>query len=430
MHLHSLAMRQSLSSSLLSPLPPYPDRSPPKIPQELQATAPPTPDLTPDLQPAEPAALTEPGKAVESLEEPNNMQATYVRPRTAPASPERPGTAYSTRSTIRQVDPSPESLRDAFAQGFADTGTPAPSLSFEPFPLFNPSSLTRDNHEEHWSTTHIPSTEPASPIEAVPGTLRRGGTPSDRSSPRKSRSCSPQKSRSASPRKHLVRTPTLPVHQECSGSSSSDPEKIDAPDTPSPISRQQQRDAYTPLQVRRLFEELNSEEELAAEHSTRTQIADYMHKVKTQQPSFILTPTGTPPEKIEAPQPVKRITTPVAHIVQAMAETHTVAQDRESSSSRQEQFQIRIEPNRHTSASRRSEASGRSVASRHTVFSTPGRDEMERKKPIVEEDEGPFAGVKSLKELEVDRRVVSGGTTESVEKGDGKRFCGMRCAVM
>ena len=55
---------------------------------------------------------------------------------------------------------------------------------------------------------------------------------------------------------------------------------------------------------------------------------------------------------------------------------------------------------------------------------------MERKKPIVEEDEGPFAGVKSLKELEVDRRVVSGGTTESVKKGDGKRFCGMRCAVM
>jgi hypothetical protein len=217
------------------------------------------------------------------------------------------------------------------------------------------------------------------------------------------------------------------VHQEYPNSNYSDPEKLDAPDTPSPVSRQQKKDAYTPLQVRRLFEELNSEGEPAAGH---TRVADYMRQVKMQQPSFILTPTGTPPEKIEAPQPVKRIATPVAHIVQAIAEAHTVAQDGESSSSRQEQLQISREPNRQTSASRRSQASGRSVASRHTVFSTPGRDEMERKKPIVEEDEGPFARAKSVKELEVDRRVVSGGTTDGVEKGDGKRLCGMRCAVM
>jgi hypothetical protein len=217
------------------------------------------------------------------------------------------------------------------------------------------------------------------------------------------------------------------VHQESPNSNYSDPDRLDAPDTPSPVSRQQKEDAYSPLQVRRLFEELNSERGPAAGH---TQVTDYMRQVKTQQPSFILTPTGTPPERIEAPQPVKRSATPVAHIVQAMAEAHTMSQDGESSSSRQEQLQISREPNRHTSASGRSQASGRSVASRHTVFSTPGRDEMERKKPIVEEDEGPFAGAKSVKELEVDRRVVSGGTTDGVEKGRGKRFCGMRCAVM
>lgn len=354
------------------------------------------------------------------------MQATHVRPRTAPASPDRPSTAYSTRSTIRQVDPSPESLRDAFAQGFADTGTLAPPPSFEPFPRSSPPSLTRNNNEEHWPLTHIPSTEPASPIEAAPGNLRRSGTPSDRSSPRKSRSCSPQKCRYASPRKQLLRTPTLSAHQESPGSAYSDLKKLDALDTPSPVSRQQKKEAYTPLQVRRLFEELNSEGEPA---TGQTRVADYMHKVKTQQPSFILTPTGTPPEKIEAPQPVKRTVTPVAHIVQAMAEAHTVLQDGESSSSRQGQLQIR-EPNRQTSASRRSETSGASVASRHTVFSTPGRDEMERKKPIVEEDEGPFGRVKSVKELEADRRKVSGRTTDDVEKGDGKRLCGMRCAVM
>jgi hypothetical protein len=429
MHLHSLAMRQNLSSPLLSPLPPYPTPSPLKIPQELPAAAPPTPDPTSYL---EPAAPTEPGKAVESIEEPNSMRATHVRPRTAPASPERPSTVYSTRSTIRQIDPSPESLRDAFAQGFADTGTPALPPSFDSFPPFklDSSGPTGDNYGEYWSTKRLPSTEPISATEEAPGILRRGGTPSDRSSPRKSRSCSPQKSRSASPRKQLVRTPALPVHQESPNSAYSDLEKLDAPDTPSPVSRQQKRDAYTPLQVRKLFEELNGEGDPATGHGTHTVIVDYKHQVKTQQAEFILIPTGNPPEKIEAPQPVKRIATPVAHIVQAMAESHTVSEDGERLPPRQEQLQMNKEPNRRTTASRRSQASGASVASRHSVFSTPGRDEMERKKPIIEEDDGPFAKVKSVKELNVDRRKVSEGTTDGVKKKDGRRLCGMRCAMM
>lgn len=71
--------------------------------------------------------------------------------------------------------------------------------------------------------------------------------------------------------------------------------------------------------------------------------------------------------------------------------------------------------------------SARSVAS---TFSTPGRDEMERKRGIA--DEGPFKGAMGLKELEETRRMVSGGgrgegdVNREKEKEDG--LC--RCVVM
>ncbi|KAF2994352.1 hypothetical protein E8E13_000731 [Curvularia kusanoi] len=462
-----LAMRQSqkLSSPALSPLPPYPSRSPPKEPQEAPLIAPPAPHPTPS-EPTEPVAATDfaqSGEAVE--EEEDKMKTTHVRPRTAPASPERPSTAFSTRSTIRQVDPSPESLHNALARGLTDSVTLAQGPAYEPFPPFNPSNLTVDDNEAaDKSNTHIPATEPTTATDAAPGGLRRGGTPSDRSSPRKSRSCSPQKSRTPSPRKHMVRTPTLPAHQESSDSAYSgesphlplrssnlrDPGNLEAPDTPSPVSREQKRDAYAPLQIRRPFAESNSEGEPAAGQATHARIADYMRKMKSQQRGHMAISNGAARDgsvrdggvrdgvardddaqrKIEAPQPVKRIVAPVAHIIQAMAEPGAGPQTEGGASTRQQERQTGKESNNQTTTSRHSEVSGASVASKHSVFSTPGRDELERKKPIVEEDEGPFARAKSVQDLEQSRRRVSEGTKESVEKGDGKKMCGMKCAVM
>ncbi|KAJ4374632.1 hypothetical protein N0V86_007505 [Didymella sp. IMI 355093] len=424
-----LALRQNFSSPTLSPLPPYPASSPSKGPA-LPVTAPPSPELQP----------TEPTAPVQEIED---MRATHIRPRTAPASPERPGTAASARLTIRKVLPSPDNLSDAFTNGFADGGDPGPvsAPALEPFPAFN-SAQKQDPAEDNGDhSTHIPSTEPTLPNV----TLRRGG------SPRKSRSCSPQKSRSASPRKHLVRTPTLPVHQE-SPSSSYSAERLEAPDTPSPVTREQQKQAYEPLRIRRPFAEANGEGEPAVGQATHARIADYMRKTRKQQRGGVGRSSeaeasrsgrgaGAGGAKVEVPQATKRVVPAVPHIVSAMANPSDPNQTMSPFSTAQKQAQKQAQkekekekekekkPARQTSVSKRSEASGASVTSKHSIFSTPGRDEMERKKPIIEEDEGPFASAKSVQDLEQRRRRVSEGTNDEQEKGE-RKACGMRCAVM
>ena len=54
--------------------------------------------------------------------------ASYVLPHTPTHSPTRPVSSYSTRSTIRRVTPSPESLSEALSQGFAKQSTPRHSV--------------------------------------------------------------------------------------------------------------------------------------------------------------------------------------------------------------------------------------------------------------------------------------------------------------
>lgn len=134
----------------------------------------------------------------------------------------------------------------------------------------------------------------------------------------------------------------------------------------------------------------------------------------------------------EVPEPTKRVTPPVPHIVSAMAQPSDPSQTLSPfpAAQRQAQAQKEKEPARHASVSRRSEASGASVASKHSIFSTPGRDEMERKKPIVEEDEGPFAKATGMQDLEQRRRRVSEGTKDGGERGEKRRVCGMKCVVM
>ncbi|KAF1924007.1 uncharacterized protein M421DRAFT_9155 [Didymella exigua CBS 183.55] len=391
-------MRGNFSSPTLSPLPPYSANAPPKGPV-LPATAPPSPEL-PLI------GVTIPVQEIE------DMRATHIRPRTAPASPERPGTAVSTRSTIRQVQPSPDSLINAFANGFADGGTPgpdrAPEPSFEPFPPFNSAEKEDTADDDHG--THIPSTEPTLPNV----TLRRGG------SPRKSRSYSPQKSRSESPRKHMVRTPILPVHQE-SPSSSYSAERWEVPDTPSPVTREQHKQAYAPLQVRRPIAEANREGEPAGGQGTQARIADYVRKAKKQQRGEKSKSSDAGPSRdAEGSEPTNRVVPALPHIVSAMAQPSDTRQTLSPFSVAQRRAQTNMEkgPARHTSVSRRSEASGASVASRHSIFSTPGRDEMERKKPIIEEDEGPFAKAMSVRDLEQSRRRVREGTRDEEEKSE------------
>src|SRR5690242_4065580 len=338
-----LAMRQSFSSPTLSPLPPYPSAPPAKVPP---ATAPPSP---------EPIIFEPPA---ESAEEIDDMRTTHIRPCTAPASPDRPGTAYSTRSTIRQVEPSPDSSSEAFTKGLGDSNAAALGSSFEPFPPFNPSGPTNIASDDT-ADTQILSNEPAAGAEAGTGALRRGGTPSGRTSPRKSRSCSPQKSRSQSPRKYMVRTPTLPAHQESPSSaySASNSEKWEAPDTPSPVPREQQRQVYEPLRVHRPFVSTNNAGESVVGHGTLARIADYTRKMQTQQQGAKAKATGSERDKTQSTGSTKRVVAPVPHIVQAMAPPNRASQTISPFSAAQKSVQLDQEPARHTSVSRRSEAS-------------------------------------------------------------------------
>ena len=98
---------------------------------------------------------------------------------------------------------------------------------------------------------------------------------------------------------------------------------------------------------------------------------------------------------------------------------------------------------RHVSPSESSYVSGGTVTSKHSVFSTPGRDELERKKAVVETDDGPFAKAVSMTDLDARRRVVSeegaGGArtiedleAEGKQKKKESRTCGLGigCNVM
>ncbi|KAH8708563.1 hypothetical protein GQ44DRAFT_777080 [Phaeosphaeriaceae sp. PMI808] len=69
-----------------------------------------------------------------------------------------------------------------------------------------------------------------------------------------------------------------------------------------------------------------------------------------------------------------------------------------------------------------------STGSRHSIFSTPGRDELERKKALVEADEGPFARAISMMDLRDERRWISDGAVE--ERSGKKMGCGAMCLVM
>jgi hypothetical protein len=98
---------------------------------------------------------------------------------------------------------------------------------------------------------------------------------------------------------------------------------------------------------------------------------------------------------------------------------------------------------RHVSVSEVSHVSGGTVTSNRSIFSTPGRDELERKKALVEDDDGPFAKAVSMADLNARRRVVSeeaaGGDrgtemleAEGSQKKKKSRGCGLLvgCNVM
>ncbi|KAF2125717.1 hypothetical protein P153DRAFT_360054 [Dothidotthia symphoricarpi CBS 119687] len=293
---------------------------------------------------------------------------THFRPRTvASLSPVRPPTSYSTRSTVRAVTPSPDSLKETLKRGFADQGTPAPESDTPPPPMSeNGDSAARNDQElfaiyvEHAENDNFP-TYPTSP------SLQRGGVKLGRTSP--------QKSRSRSPRKRPSSTPShLPSHRDSSAL-----EELSCPDTPSPVTREQQRLAYAPLQI----------STTAQNEMKRT---EPLRKTRSK-PLLSKTHMET---RHHAPQPCKPIT------------INSLEQ--------------------HMSVSRQSNITHVSVASKRTVFLTLGRDEMERKKALVETDEGPFARAVDMQDLE--ERRVRVGEGQDLYKKKSRKGCGGGCSIM
>jgi hypothetical protein len=214
--------------------------------------------------------------------------------------------------------------------------------------------------------------------------------------------------------------------------SSVDSDYSNPPDTPSPVSPDQQNEAYAPLQVRRSFAGSDTlSNDPAAGQLTHVRIADYMRKTRNQKTAKN---HSNRPERTEprVPVPVEIVAGPVpshAHEVLQQKKGEEIVEQAPAQKGSPKKETPKKEPAHRTSVSRRSEASCASMASKHSIFSTPGRDEMERKKPIAEEDEGPFAKATNMKDLEQRRRKVSKAEDDE-GSGKEKRMCGTKCLVM
>jgi hypothetical protein len=278
---------------------------------------------------------------------------TYFRPHQrappTPTSPVRPSTAHS---TIRAVTPSP------------------------PQALPRPKSVHALNSPDFATfARYVLKAEcggfDISPDEATG--LRHGGAASERSSPVESRSQSPvKKKRPLSTPEGLEMGDYAPTPAR-GDQPEKDEEEVDlvdildeneAPDTPTPMTREQKRHAYVPL----------GEGIRLAAMPSLSRLLPAVPGLPASPPPQIPPPHLSPPLRISV-----------------------------------------------------SGTSARSTASKHSIFSTPGRDELERKKAMIEDDEGPFARAKSMIDLKEERRKVSTGKGKG--KG-GKRCCVAGCAVM
>ncbi|KAF1843062.1 uncharacterized protein K460DRAFT_407434 [Cucurbitaria berberidis CBS 394.84] len=402
---------------------------------------------------------------------------THFRPRPptiTPSSPIRPSTA---RSTVRAVTPSPPSSFENFQLQHASQGRHARSKSEDAQNGNASGSRGAVRQEEKQDFREfLLSTESGtfsnSPVVAPGPSLWRGGIASGRSSPGKVRP------RSRSPRKRPVSTPTkllsptqevrveeqkreeeveqqeeaVEEEEDDVGNDDSEDEEFECPDTPTPISRFQKRSAYIPLGTPLALFSNREQQKKSREivhacpcpppppTTTDCLTAPRVHDQrppKSQTPTFVFQPEPSPPSP-QHPQPKAQdvpITTTTARI------------DTPPLPPRQATVQKPLpanEPARHISLSAQSNVSGGTAGSKRSVFSTPGRDELERKKALVEADEGPFARAVSVQDLQERRRMVSGGKVEGkgvggvIEEGNGgekskKRICGIgvgRCNVM
>ncbi|KAI8936614.1 hypothetical protein NX059_007013 [Plenodomus lindquistii] len=353
-------------------------------------------------------------------------------------SPARPSTA---RSTIRAIPPSPPlSVNEALRIDLAEN--PArPYSDFLPGstrPLFGDNADAVQKERVDSLAKQTTSAENYHLLQGYTGSpgaeLQRGGAESKRSQslahPR-SRSHSPQK-QSYFPLGQTSQPAAMTREQQATDSMwySTTEDDIDeetenygrAPETPTPMSREQRLQAYTPLSAPSpLFPvEKNHSSDGAGPARPKGQPTHELHD-KHHLPQHSPSERNFKPhlrDLVSAARTRENFPTTIDEQTTAPVKTGSPRH-----------------PTRQVSCSARSTVSGGTAESRRSVFSTPGRDEMERKKALVEIDEGPFAKAVNVQDLDVRRRQVSGKSDESKDR-EKKRVwrqgCGMsgRCCVM
>ncbi|CAO2653170.1 Nn.00g025810.m01.CDS01 [Neocucurbitaria sp. VM-36] len=342
---------------------------------------------------------------------------THFRPRppaATPSSPVRPSTA---RSTVRAVTPSPpDSLNKASNLQFPSKDMYEKTKSEGFLHVQNGGlggSRRQDNGEEADFTTYFLG------AAEVPGSsLQRGGIASERYPPVKARSRarSPKKRPSSMPTELLLhrdlsiqdqKLQEEPRHHDEPGEKE-DMERnddlegnADWPDTPTPVSRSQQRAAYMSLGAPLPLFTHESKPDLENPHVRFCPVNSITTTRQTSAPP--------PSTQLTPPFPLPQQQRYSAHLTAHLPLHQPVPQKCCSPN----------DPSRHISLSAQSNVSGGTAVSKRSIFSIPGRDELERKKALVEADEGPFARAVSVQDLQARRRRISEG------KGVGKEGEGM-----
>lgn len=319
---------------------------------------------------------------------------THFRPRptsSAPGSPARPTTAHS---TIRTVPPSPPDSRDGSCKPPVTFPGELPQIKGAQTPP-QEEIATFAEYDLHKDEQVIGKTFVAKhQVTAAP---KGNGSALVRRSPVKSRSKSPRKQPITTPVKAPSNQEALEKQQAAGHPNiSTDDDITRCPDTPTPLSRKQKRQAYLPLGMRTKYQPKASQSHTHHDKDPQNKKAQNAYSKKTTQHS-------APPQ--------------TKHYHQDMAGKRTTPS---------------TPPDQRISVSGHSNDTGGSAKSRHSVFSTPGRDELERKKAMVEPDQGPFGRVISMQDLDRERRRISGATVKSekdAEKSE-KRVCGLGCTVM
>ncbi|KAH7382214.1 hypothetical protein BKA66DRAFT_441799 [Pyrenochaeta sp. MPI-SDFR-AT-0127] len=352
---------------------------------------------------------------------------THFRPRpatTAPTSPVRPSTA---RSTVRAVTPSPpDSLDRAFKPNFSQS-----DMSFtqedERF-----SSCRFWPRDEEPCTNNMESKGNSELVISPASGCVRGDMSSRPSSLVKGR----ERSRSPKKRPSLIPTKVSP-HQE---SQAKDPrgaeemnneiiamkeiheedeveEEQKRPDTPTPISRSQQRSAYVPLGAPAGLFVQNENEKLEGVYARSRQSRKTFRTARAHKAISSAPPTlGAQPEPLSLQRPTYRRP---EFSISPQATSMAVLRKPVPLSG----------PGKHISVSGQSNLSGGTIASKHSIFSTPGRDELERNKALVEPDQGPFSRATTMADLQERRRRISEGTLKE-QKGNWCQIGCPNCNVM